>query len=207
MTLAEMREELKDWIQYDGDFREDMPDARYHRLINLAYVEACRVCELPEEVRSFAVGVGQRRVGMPIVKAYRAWWGEVPLRREVRVWARLTALGAPESFEQVGRALVLYPMPSEAGTLLVEGVWEPALLVDDADEPILPSVAHRGIVKLALAYYLDTLGVSKRELRVVYEREARALFEEVLRELRASRWGESRWDARYPVSFWVMDDE
>lgn len=206
MTLGEMREELVALIRYDGDYRDDTPVSRYNRLLNLAYVEACRVCELPEEVRSVSVGVGERRVALPVVMVYRAWWGELPLRREVLVESRLVSSGTPCFYEQVGRGVVLYPIPSEGGTLVVEGVWEPELLVGDGDAPLLPASAHRAIVKLAYAYYLDTLGLSKQELRMVHEREARGLLEETLRALRVSRWGDSRRDV-YRVPWWLREYE
>lgn len=202
-----MRNELIELIRYDADYRDDLPAARYNSLINQAYLEACRLTDLPEEIRSTNVGAGQQRVPLPILKAYRAWWGDYALRREVPLRARMGVFGTPESFEQVGRDFVLYPTPNEAGTLLIEGVWEPALLENDNDTPILPATAHRAIVLLALAYYLDTLGADKRVSRAYYEAQARRQLEEVVRDMRVSRWGESRLDARYPVSFWLRGYE
>lgn len=207
MNLQRMREELVRYIQYDGDYRDTTPASFYNGLINDAYVEVCGYLEIPEDVRSVAVAINQRRVGLTgLVKAYRAWWGETPLRRERVVWqSLLTDKGTPTAYEQTGSELLLYPIPDVAGVLVVEGVWEPAPLISDEDVPIVPVRARRAIVQLAYAAYLEPFGVAKREARALARGEAYASLETVLRDMRASRWGDSRQDAVYPQSFWLRD--
>ena len=207
MVLAEMRERLIDLIQYDSDYDPNRTNSHYNRLINDAYIEACRVCELPEDTRSFSVSAGQRRVSVPqLIKAYRVYWNTLPLMRHVRPREnRLLDTGTPMSAEQVGTEILLYPIPDGDGILIVEGVYEPAPLVNDNDTPILPTIAHRAIVKLAFAQYLERLGRDKVEERKIHESEARAMLEEVVRELRVQRWGENRTDT-YQIPFWLRGD-
>lgn len=209
MTLQRMREELIRFIQYDGDYQETLPASFYNGLINDAYVEACGYLDIPEDVRSVPVATFQRRVPLNgLVKAYRAWWGTTSLRRERTIWENpLTDQGTPNAYEQVGSEILLYPIPDADGVLVVDGVWEPTQLISDNDVPIIPMRGRRAIVQLAYAAYLEPFGLSKRDTRALARAEAMSTLESLLRDLRASRWGDSRQDAVYPHSVWLRSDD
>jgi hypothetical protein len=156
MTLSELRTMVRSLIAYDLE-GSAATDADLDALINRAYQQqAARVGAA--QMSLVSVLANQAEVSVPgLVRLDWCWW-QVGSSAPVRVWPAspdhdwsMVDTGTPRWFRCDGNIIHLYPVPAEAGTLLIEAVSAPVPLTNNSDTPYTPSHLHPAIAYRAAA--------------------------------------------------------
>jgi hypothetical protein len=165
MTLSELRTMVRSLISYDLE-GSAASDSDLDTLINRAYVQ--HVARVGAAVVSqVSVAANQPEVLVPgLFRLDRCWWlagvGSSPLAMLPAPADWLHRFnwgdsGTPRFYHLDGNVLHLHPIPSEAGTLLIEAVSAPVPLTNNSDTPYTPShlhpaIAYRAAAEWALRY-------------------------------------------------------
>ena len=158
MTLSELRTMVRSLIAYDLE-GSAASDADLDTLINRAYQQqAARVGAA--QMAQVSVLANQAEVSVPgLVRLDRCWWKEssgatYPLQPAPADWLHrfgIAQTGTPRFYHLDGNVLHLHPIPSEAGSLLIEAVSAPVPLSSNNDIPYTPSHLHPAIAYRAAA--------------------------------------------------------
>lgn len=166
MQLSDMRTKLRKRI--GNPSTTDVADTTLNEHLNTAYGEIANEFRFRKvrKLCTFDTVADQAEYGLPsdclAVLRVRDTTNELRLEKlDDRRFAELTdtdETGEPTGYVRFRDWITLVPTPDDAYTIQLHYKADVTDLSADADEPVLPSVWHRGIVMLAAFYYYDEEG-------------------------------------------------